>query len=197
MENKLNKKPVKKKTAQQIVDENKKVAKPEEYKTSIEKLTQYATSLFQNANVGMQSINDILPRTKCQHLRAELQNEYIELRKIKEEVCEFAHAHGVQVKENNFFEKSRMWLSVKMGTLFNRSTRHIAELMTVGTVMGLNQCYKDRADYQQVSHELDKISDKLELIFENNYATLKTFLRCEKYDNKESICCVFSLCKFT
>ena len=184
MENKQNKKPVKKKTAQQIIDENKKVAKPEEYKTSIEKLTQYATSLFQNANVGMQSINDILPRTKCQHLRAELQNEYIELRKIKEEVCEFAHAHCVQVKENNFFEKSRMWLSVKMGTLFNRSTRHIAELMTVGTVMGLNQCYKDRADYQQVSHELDKISDKLELIFENNYATLKTFLRCEKYDKK-------------
>ena len=178
------KKTTKRKTAKQIVDEQKKVVNPEEYKSSIEKLTKYATSLFQNVNVGMQAISDILPRTKCQHLRAELQNEFIEFRKVKERLCEYAHAHCIQLKENNIFEKSRMWLSVKMGTMFNRSTRHIAELMTVGTVMGLNQCYKDRADYQCVSCELDEISDKLELLFENNYATLKSFLRCEKYDNK-------------
>ena len=65
-----------------------------------------------------------------------------------------------------------------MGTLFDKSTRHITQLMLVGTVMGLTTCYKDRFDYKNVNSDLDKCIERLESTLDNNYDNLKKFLKC-------------------
>lgn len=176
---KTKKQPKKKAEQKRVVNaiEPKKNNDCKEYVTSVGKITDYAIALYQNAGVGMQSIHDILPAVKCQHLKSELENEYVEFRKIKERVKEFAHDNHFQLKSNSFMEKAKMWMSIKCGTLFNKTTRHIAELMIVGTVMGLNQVYKDQHDYKCTSRQLDSISADLELIFERNYSNLKLLLK--------------------
>ena len=134
----------------------------------LEIVRNYANAIYQNAMVGKQSISDILPKVENEELRAELDNEYSEF----EEVClcveEFAKTNKIDIQDNNILEKSRMWLSVNMGTLFDKSTRHITQLMLVGTVMGLSTCYKDKYDYKNVNTDLDKCIDKLEKILDKN-----------------------------
>ena len=141
------------------------------------RLKTYATAIYQNAMVGVQSIRDIEDSVEDLKLQKELDRERAGFNKIAQKVQDYATKNGFMVEENNFFEKSRMWLSVKMSTMFNNSTRHIAEMMLLGTVMGLTTCYKDKFDHKGVSEELDKILGELEKLEDDNYLKLKTFLK--------------------
>lgn len=140
-------------------------------------LCKYATAIYQNAMVGVQSIRDIEDKTEDQKLKKELTDECEEFNKIAKSVQKFANKNGFSLEENNFFEKSRLWLSVNMGTMFDKSSRHIAELMLIGSVMGLLTCYKDKYDHKDVSLELDNIIADLEKTLENNFNNLKQFLK--------------------
>jgi hypothetical protein len=43
----------------------------------------------------------------------------------------------------------------------DKSTRNIAEMMLLGTFMGVVTCIKDRSDHKNVSKNLDEILEKL------------------------------------
>ena len=137
----------------------------------------YATAIYQNANVGMQSINDILPKVESEDLATELRKEYAEYENISKKLRKFAQKNNFELKENNFFEKAKMWVSVNMSTLTDNTTRHIAELLLVGSVMGLSTCYKDKHDHKNVNSELDEILEELENLQETNFNRIKTFLK--------------------
>ena len=143
----------------------------------MKKSIQYATAIFQNANVGMQSINDILPKVEDEDLARELREEYAEYERISEKLKNFAIKNDFELKENNFFEKAKMWISINMSTLANNTTRHIAELLLLGSAMGLTTCYKDKFDHKNTNSELDQILEELEQIQETNFNRLKTFLK--------------------
>ena len=141
------------------------------------KLKQYANAIYQNAMVGVQSIRDIEDAVADEKLKEELNREREGFIDVAYNVKKFAQQNEFKVEENNFFEKSRLWVSIKMSTMFNNDTRHIAEMMLLGTVMGLTTCYKDKYDHKGVSEELDKILLSLEELEDENYLRLKTFLK--------------------
>lgn len=146
-------------------------------KNNKERLTSYATAIYQNAMVGVQSIRDILDKVDDFNLKRELEREANLFNNVAIKIKEFAEKNDLEVSENNFMEKTKMWLSVNMSTMFNRTTRHIAEMMLLGTVMGLTTIYKDKYDHAGVSEELDKIIEELEKVQDDNYLRLKTFLK--------------------
>lgn len=146
-------------------------------KNNKEELKNYANAIFQNAMVGVQSIRDIMDKVEDFGLKKELEREANLFNKIGDDVKEFATKNKIEISENNFMEKAKMWLSVNMSTMFDRTTRHIAEMMLLGTVMGLTTIYKDKFDHAGVSTELDKIIEELEKIQDDNYLRLKTFLK--------------------
>ena len=63
-----------------------------------------------------------------------------------------------------------------MGTLFDKSTRNIAEMMLFGTFMGTITIIKDKYDHQNLSKELDEIIDKLYNFEKENIDKLIPFL---------------------
>ena len=150
------------------------------YSMDKDKMTKYANAMYQNAGIGMQSVNDLLPSVQDCDLYDELKQEYVEFRKIREKLLEESNVQQITLKENNFFKKSRLWISIKCSTLFNKESRHIAEMMTIGTIMGLNDVYKAHADNKCVNKELDNIADELEKLMERNYSNLKTFIKMQK-----------------
>ena len=82
-----------------------------------------------------------------------------------------------ELKDNNIFEKMRLWTSIQMGTLTNNSTRHLAELMLIGSVMGTLQCYKDREDYPSADKDTQDLLTELERMEEDNFNELKKYLK--------------------
>ncbi len=122
----------------------------------------YLNAIYQNTKTAMQSIEDIITKVKDKDLVCELSKEQDEYSCLAKECENFAKAEGVEgLKDNNWIEKTKLWSAINMGTLMDKSTRNIAELMLMGTFMGIITCYKDKSDHENVSKELDEIIDKL------------------------------------
>lgn len=144
---------------------------------NLKDMQNYANAIYQNAMVGVQSVRDIEDKVENENLKKEILSEAEKFNEIADKVKIFAEKKGFEVKENNFFEKSRLWATINMSTMFDNSTRHIAEMMLLGTVMGLVTCYKDKYDHKNVSEDLDKILLELEETEDENYLRLKKFLK--------------------
>lgn len=142
-----------------------------------EMITEYLNAVYQNIRTAIQSIEDILPNVKDDELKKELASEedkYL----ILEKECELlAKAEKIDgIKDNNWLEKAKLWSSIKMSTMTDKTNRHIAELMLMGTFMGVITCYKDESDHKGVSPEIDEILGKLKELERNNIEALLPFL---------------------
>lgn len=142
-----------------------------------EMITEYLNGVYQNIRTAIQSIEDILPQTIDCELKKELAREedrYIAL----EKECELlAKANKIEgIKDNNWFEKAKLWSSIKMSTMTDKTNRKIAELMLMGTFMGYLTCIKDEADHKDVSKEIDELLNNLKEFERNNIDCLIPYL---------------------
>ncbi len=127
-----------------------------------ERLTKYLNAIYQNTKTAMQSIEDIISKVENKQLITELSREEDEYSCLAKECENFAKAERIEgLKDNNWIEKAKLWSSINMGTLTDKTTRHITELMLLGTFMGIITCIKDKSDHKNTSSELDEIIDKL------------------------------------
>lgn len=139
--------------------------------------TKLLTSLYQNCRTATQSIHDILPKIINTGLMQELKSQYDKYLEFSRRCLDYAKENNTTLDDNNIFEKIKMWCSVNASTLFNKNTRHIAEMLLIGTVMGTTQCYKDLHDHQDASKEILKMTNDLMDMQEKNFDNLKTYLK--------------------
>lgn len=140
-------------------------------------MTEYLNAVYQNIKTAIQSIEDIMPKVQDDELKKELareEDQYL----ILEKECELlAKAEKIDgIKDNNWLEKAKLWSSINMSTMTDKTNRHIAELMLMGTFMGVITCYKDQSDHKDVSPEIDEILEKLKELERNNIEVLLPFL---------------------
>lgn len=127
-----------------------------------ELITKYLNAIYQNIRTAVQSIEDIIPKVEDDAFVSELSKQQDEYSCLAKECEVFAKAEKVEnLKDNNWIEKAKLWASVNMSTITDNSNRKIAELMLIGTFMGIITCLKDKHDHKGVSKELDEIIDKL------------------------------------
>lgn len=142
-----------------------------------EMLTKYLNAIYQNIRTAIQSIEDIITKVEEKELESELSKEQDEYNCLAKECEAFAKAEKIDgLKDNNFIEKAKLWASVNMSTMTDNSSRKIAELMLIGTFMGIITCIKDKSDHKNVSKELDEILDKLYNFERKNIDRLLPFL---------------------
>lgn len=135
------------------------------------------TSMYQNTSTAIQSISELVKKTDDKTFLDLLNAQYDRYDTIQAKIEHVAAKHKIQLKDNNIFEKIRMWSSIQMGTLGDNSTRHLAELMLVGTVMGTITCYKDKNDYKSNSKEITELILELEKLEEDHFNELKKYLK--------------------
>lgn len=143
-----------------------------------EHLTKYLNAVYQNTRTAVQSIEDILPKVNNNDFVTELSRQQDEYSCLAKECENFAKAEHIEgLKDNNWIEKAKLWTSINMGTMMDKSTRNIAEMMLIGTFMGIITCTKDKADHNGTSAELDEILDKLMMFERNNIDRLMPYLK--------------------
>lgn len=96
-------------------------------------------SLYKNAHIALQSISDIIGETDDGKMKAELDTEYEGYEKYIGKLSAYMNEIGVEPQDIGVMKKAFMYTSVKMNTLTDDSTSHIAELMIKGTVMGITE----------------------------------------------------------
>ena len=142
-----------------------------------EKEEKYLNAIYQNIRTAIQSIEDIMPKSTDENLTSELSKEQDEYNCLAKECEAFAKAEKIEgLKDNNLIEKAKLWASVNMSTMMDDSTRKIAELMLIGTFMGIITCMKDKSDHKNISKELNELLDKLYTFERKNIDRLLPFL---------------------
>ena len=142
-----------------------------------ELITKYLNAIYQNIRTAIQSIEDIIKKVEDDAFISELGKEQDGYSCLAKECEAFAKAEKIEdIKDNNWIEKAKLWTSVNMSTLTDNSNRKIAELMLIGTFMGIITCLKDKSDHKGISKELDEIIDKLYNYERNNIDRLLPYL---------------------
>ena len=144
---------------------------------NLELETEYLNAVYQNIKTAVQSIEDIITKVKDDNLKKELATEedkYLTLEKECELLAKAKKIGGI--KDNNWLEKAKLWSSINMSTMTDKTTRHIAELMLLGTFMGYLTCKKDQADHKNISKEIDEILASLAELERSNLDRLIPFL---------------------
>ena len=142
-----------------------------------ELLTEYLNAIYQNIKTAVQSIEDIIPKIKDSNFQKELASQEDKYLALEKECELFAKAEKLKgIKDNNWFEKARLWSSINMSTMTDKTNRHIAELLLLGTFMGFLTCVKDQADHKDVSKELDEILTNLKELERKNIDALIPYL---------------------
>ncbi|MDD2227070.1 MAG: hypothetical protein PHH71_00595, partial [Clostridia bacterium] len=153
--------------------ENKELEKKQEKRNNFIK---YITSLYKQLSTSMQSIEELLLKIECDELKKELSNQLTDFDLIARECEMIAKSEEINLKENNLFEKIKLWSSLNLNTIMDKRASHITEIMIIGTVSGLIQCLKLLRDYKEICPELDDICNKIIDLDEKNYQILKKFI---------------------
>lgn len=142
-----------------------------------EKDFKLLTSMYQNCQTALQSIKDIESSVENEDLRAELREETQHYQDFALRCQQLVGTGDTSLPDNNPFEKAKLWTSIKMTTLTDKSTRHLAEMLLLGTVMGTLQCYKDLSDFRDCDKNLLELCGNLQKMEESHFNYLKMFLQ--------------------
>ena len=93
--------------------------------------------IYRNAQLALQSIQDIMPQVEDSDVKEELHLQYEEYERFSAAASMLAKNKDIELKEPNAFKKMMMWGSIKMSSLSDNSRAHIADMMVQGTVMGV------------------------------------------------------------
>lgn len=97
---------------------------------------QLLTEIFKNLNMGMQSINDLLPKVEDTNIKNELVQMYENYDKLSTQAHILAEEANFDVKTINRFQKAMLWSSIQFNILKDDSSNHILSMLIQGTVMG-------------------------------------------------------------
>jgi hypothetical protein len=133
-------------------------------------------AIYQNLLTARQSISNVIEKVHDSKLKQELQRQYNSYSPIKEQCEKYAQEYLVDIVDNSFFEKARMWMSVNMSILLDKSNRKIASICIIGNTMGLidlmcvmSDCSKGKKEFLELAGQLSQLED-------SNTEALKPYL---------------------
>ena len=138
---------------------------------------QFICGIYQNTSTAIQSINDLYGKVKSANLKKLLKKHEAGYKDIKCQCEQLAHKLEIDLKDNNFFEKARLWTSINIGTITDNSARHLGEMMIIGTVMGIVNCYKLMSENKRANKEIYNLCSLLAKTEEDFFEELKSYLK--------------------
>ena len=133
--------------------------------------------VYQNSQMGVESIDRILDLTEDESLREVLKEQQKDYKEFHEKAREKLHENGYDEKGLNSFEKMRTYLMINMQTLTDQSASHIAKMMIQGSSMGITEALQKLHQYENdTDKEIRKLMEDLKDFEEKNIERLKKYL---------------------
>ena len=144
----------------------------------IKKINQEAlNSIYKTAQIGLASISNVSKEVENSAMKEELDNEYEGYEKFISEITTYIVQNGYEKKEVNPMKKAFMWTSIKLNTLTDDSSNHVAQLMIKGTVMGITEMQElINSENKALSEEVLHYAEELKDIMEKYEQQLKNYL---------------------
>ena len=133
-------------------------------------------AIYQNVKMGVESMEELMGICKSEDLKTEMSKQLSDYNILAKECEMLAKAENLDIKDNNWFDKTMLYSSIKMKTCFNKIEENIAEMLIVGSTMGVIDVIKMKNKTGCDNNEILEIALKLEDFQERNIQKLKPFL---------------------
>lgn len=133
--------------------------------------------IYQNAQMGKETIAHLLRIVEDKDFEKQLTSQYHEYKMFYDKAQKLLEQHGYDEKGITAFEKLKTYLMINMQTLTDKSTSHIAEMMVIGSNMGVIDAIKNIKKYKQhAEKDIIELMEQLKTFEEENISSLKRFL---------------------
>lgn len=132
--------------------------------------------IYQNSQMGVETIDQLEKIVEDNDFKRYLKEKYEGYCKIHKDAKEKLNSHGYDEKGISSFEKMRTYLMINMQTLTDKSTTHIAEMMMIGSTMGIVTAIRNLNDYNHAGSDVIKLMETLKAFEEKSYNDLQEFI---------------------
>lgn len=132
--------------------------------------------IYQNSQMGVDTINQLLDIVREHEFKEHLEKQVRGYEEIHKEAKELLNQNGYDEKGITAFEKIRTYLMINLQTLADKSSSHIAEMLIIGSNMGMIDAIKNIRKYKDVEGHIVALMVRLKDFEENNIERLKVFL---------------------
>lgn len=156
-------------------------------KTQKEMNSHLIISIFKNLQTAKQSINNIIDKISDSKLKRELKSQFKDYDELSETCEDLARVYEIELVDNSFFQKAKMWLNVNMATMMDKSNKKIASINIIGSTMGVLDLMSVLAESKRCKKELVNLGRTVMSLEERNIEKLKPFILIQNEKEKEEI----------
>lgn len=154
-------------------------------KTQKEINTLLMLSIHHNLLTAKQSINNVIDKITDNALKRELKAQFKDYDELSETCEDLARVYEIELTDNPFFKKAKMWFNVNMAMLMDKSNTNIACINILGSTMGTLDLMKVLADSKKCKKELINLAKSALSLEERNIEKLKPFVYTESEKMRE------------
>ena len=147
--------------------------------------SDFLIAIYQNILTAKQSISNILEKVKDSKLKRELKSQFNNYDRLEDTCEDLAKVYEIDINDNSFFVKAKMWLQVNMATMMDKSNRKIASINIIGSTMGVIDLISAISDSEKCRSEFMELAKELLELEQKNIEKLKPYLLRENNKAKE------------
>lgn|SRR5690554_3060253 len=132
--------------------------------------------IYQNSQMGVITIKQLMGISKDDEFIKHLESQHNGYNEIHNETKKLLNENGYDEKGINKLEKLRTYMMINMQTITDKSSSHIAEILIVGSNMGIINAVKNLKKYDDAEMKIRNLMERLLEFEENNVQELKQFL---------------------
>lgn len=132
--------------------------------------------VYQNSQMGVNTISQLIDIAEDDEFKRHLESQLREYQEIHTAAKNALNKAGYDEKGLSAFEQIRTYFMVNLQTLTDRSSSHIAEMLIIGSNMGIINAIKNLRKYDDAEPSIRDLMDRLLKFEENNVRQLKNFL---------------------
>ena len=133
--------------------------------------------VYQNAQMGVATLNQLIEMIEDGEFKNHLKLQYSNYQDIHKAAEELLNANGFDEKGISTMQKIRTYMMISIETLTDKSSSHIAEMLIVGSNMGVINAVKNIKKYQDSAEpDIIKLMERLLRFEDINVQELKAFL---------------------
>lgn len=138
---------------------------------------QLLNFVYQNSQMGVDTITELMDITTDEAFKERLHDQLVEYRSIHDRAARMLEANGFNEEGLSAFEKIRTYLMINFQTLSDDSVSHIAEMLIVGSTMGIVQALRNIHKYKESAEpDILGLMEYLRDFEENNVERFKGWL---------------------
>ena len=131
--------------------------------------------VYRNAKMGAEAILNLLPSGEDESLKSELTSQLTKYEEFAADAKELLEKRGESPLEESGFSKMMAKMGIKMNTLIDKTSSHVAQMVIEGAVMGVTDIQK-RLNEADDYGEAEPIAKKLIAFEEDTAQKMKEYL---------------------